>query len=74
MAITQCPDCGKDVSTAAPTCPGCGHPFRRGPVQVVTEVRAGQHRDLKIGAGVIVAAIIILPLLIGLLVKLGVFQ
>ncbi len=26
MAITQCPDCGKDVSGLAPACPNCGYP------------------------------------------------
>jgi hypothetical protein len=26
MAITQCPDCSKDVSDAAPACPHCGRP------------------------------------------------
>lgn len=24
MAMTTCPDCGKEISTAAPTCPSCG--------------------------------------------------
>ena len=27
MAITQCPDCGKDVSDLAPACPTCGYPY-----------------------------------------------
>lgn len=27
MALKQCPDCGKDVSTSAPACPGCGAPM-----------------------------------------------
>lgn len=29
MAITQCPDCGKDVSTMAATCPHCGYPLQQ---------------------------------------------
>lgn len=27
MALIQCPDCGKDVSTLAPACPNCGRPI-----------------------------------------------
>jgi uncharacterized membrane protein YvbJ len=27
MALTTCPDCGRQVSTAAATCPQCGRPF-----------------------------------------------
>jgi membrane protein YdbS with pleckstrin-like domain len=26
MALTTCPDCGRDVSTSAPACPHCGRP------------------------------------------------
>ena len=27
MALTTCPDCGREVSTLAEACPQCGHPF-----------------------------------------------
>jgi hypothetical protein len=27
MAVTTCPDCGREVSTLAEACPQCGHPF-----------------------------------------------
>jgi hypothetical protein len=27
MALVKCPDCGKDVSDAAPACPACGRPI-----------------------------------------------
>lgn len=27
MALIPCPACGRQVSTAAPTCAGCGHPI-----------------------------------------------
>lgn len=27
LALIKCPDCDKDVSDAAPSCPNCGHPF-----------------------------------------------
>jgi TM2 domain-containing membrane protein YozV len=32
MALVKCPDCGRDVSTEAPVCPGCGRPMK--PVRV----------------------------------------
>jgi hypothetical protein len=27
MALVQCPECHKDVSSAAVSCPSCGHPI-----------------------------------------------
>ena len=27
MALTECPDCGKQVSDMAPSCPECGRPM-----------------------------------------------
>ncbi len=27
MALTQCPDCGREVSDEAPSCPDCGRPI-----------------------------------------------
>lgn len=27
MALTNCPECGREVSSAATTCPHCGHPL-----------------------------------------------
>ncbi len=29
MGLQKCPDCGTDVSTAAPACPKCGRPFAK---------------------------------------------
>ena len=29
MALIQCPDCSRDVSTAAVSCPDCGAPIAR---------------------------------------------
>ena len=28
MALIKCPDCGKDISDAAPTCIGCGRQMK----------------------------------------------
>lgn len=30
MALVDCPECGKQVSTRATACPHCGFPFSRG--------------------------------------------
>ena len=29
MALIKCPECGKEVSTAAETCPHCGYPINK---------------------------------------------
>ena len=31
MALIQCPECSKEVSSAAPQCPGCGYPISQPP-------------------------------------------
>ncbi|MFC1888712.1 zinc-ribbon domain-containing protein [Thermodesulfobacteriota bacterium] len=28
MPLTKCPDCGKEVSSDAPSCPNCGSPIK----------------------------------------------
>ncbi len=37
MALTTCPDCGKEISTAAAACPNCGRPMD----QLLPEARQG---------------------------------
>ncbi|MBU1374628.1 MAG: zinc-ribbon domain-containing protein [Alphaproteobacteria bacterium] len=32
MALIACPECGKQVSSAAPACPSCGHPIAGGEI------------------------------------------
>ena len=29
MSLIKCPECGKEVSTAAETCPHCGYPLKK---------------------------------------------
>lgn len=36
MALIKCPECGKEVSSAATNCPNCGHPISQGK-QIVKE-------------------------------------
>lgn len=31
MALIRCPDCGREISTEAPSCPGCGRPMQTTP-------------------------------------------
>ena len=31
MALVKCPECGREVSDAAASCPGCGHPIAQQP-------------------------------------------
>ena len=30
MALIPCPECGREVSSAAPACPACGYPLHAG--------------------------------------------
>lgn len=34
MALIDCPECKRQISTSAEACPGCGHPNRPGAVPV----------------------------------------
>ena len=47
MALTQCPECSRDVSDRAASCPGCGYPLR--PSELQAEVRAFRQRILTGG-------------------------
>jgi len=45
MSLINCPECGKQVSSKAPACPGCGNPISPAPapapVKVVTQGGGG---------------------------------
>jgi membrane protein YdbS with pleckstrin-like domain len=43
MALIECPECGKQVSTEAQACPNCGYPVaaRHGGQQVVSDAKPG---------------------------------
>ena len=37
MALIQCPECGKEISTSALSCPHCGYPLQKqGPLEYET--------------------------------------
>lgn len=60
MALTQCPECGNQVSTAAAACPKCGAP-RQAPQQILLkEARKGTSPWTIIGW--IILLILMLPL------------
>jgi hypothetical protein len=60
MALKQCPECGRDVSTEAASCPGCGHPIR----PVASEFRAFRKRGLL--TSVIICSVGIPVLVVGI--------
>lgn len=37
MALTACPDCSREVSDRAPTCPGCGCPMQASGAVVIEQ-------------------------------------
>ena len=41
MALTTCKDCGREVSTSAASCPGCGAPITSAPIEKKTSSGAG---------------------------------
>ena len=58
MALVNCPECGKDVSDKAITCPNCGNPFNN--VAKIPNVETQNNTSKKkiIQVGVIIAVII----------------
>jgi len=65
MVVFICPDCGKDVSLSAKTCPHCGHPDPSGNT-ARAELKAEQKKkDARVGWAVIIAAFILISTCIG---------
>lgn len=58
MAMLKCPDCLRDVSDAAPACPGCGRPLA---AAVLTRTKPGE-----ISGGQAVGVLLLLAGLAGL--------
>lgn len=67
MALVKCPDCGREVSDVAPTCPGCGRPLRMQAAPKEVQARSGVMDGVKIGCGIfIVLPIIIILVLVAI--------
>ena len=71
MALIACPDCGKQVSSEAPSCPSCGRPIKEShsSTPAVTGARlcphcgaqaVGKVRGLQGVGEVLVAAVLVL--------------
>jgi hypothetical protein len=68
VALIKCRECGREVSTAALTCPGCGCPLNEAPSQPIAHRgpvcpncggnQVGKVRGLQ-GAGEVFAAVIL---------------
>jgi uncharacterized membrane protein YdbT with pleckstrin-like domain len=50
MPLVPCPDCGREVSTAAPACPQCGRPSPAATTPIVTPTQAVREETLWQGA------------------------
>lgn len=54
MALIKCPDCGTDVSNAAPACPSCGRPIATTPPALPPQ----QPKKKSLGIGCIIALVV----------------
>lgn len=68
MALTPCPACGKEVSTAAASCPNCGHPLASQPIKEEPKPQP-KPVDPKTAYGC--GTVILIILLIAMLPKCG---
>ena len=66
MSLTNCPECGHEISTAAVACPGCGRPINTRPVAVPAAVVETKARNDRIPPWVIVPIV-----LLGVMVLFG---
>ncbi len=67
MSLKICPDCGKEVSTAADACPNCGNPFKIEPVVRETVVTPLREERESVPKWIIFPVIILALAVIGLL-------
>lgn len=54
MALVSCPECGKEISDAAHTCPHCGHPFQESQPHDASPVPRKSKRPIITAACVLV--------------------
>lgn len=52
MALARCPDCGREISTEALACPGCGKPNR-------SALHKAQDGRQRIGCAIVVLGLIL---------------
>lgn len=61
MALIKCPECGREVSDKARSCPGCGHPFELFDFEKYANVSRGKTKTCKKCANKIPKKISICP-------------
>jgi len=61
MSLIQCPDCRRQVSARAPTCPNCGAPIAvQSPLDLARSKKSGEGIFLQtLNAGCVVTLVII---------------
>jgi TM2 domain-containing membrane protein YozV len=47
MALIRCAECGREVSSAAASCPACGHPINQPSIQVVQVNQAAAQAPIR---------------------------
>jgi len=71
MALINCPDCNKEVSEHAPTCPNCGRPLKEVPKSekeiIVEKNKEGCFLQTLNCGCLIVVTIIVFIVVIGIL-------
>jgi len=71
MPLIRCPDCERQVSTLAESCPNCGRPMRAAPLSLgrdLPRVRTIQKTDKGLKAQVLLAVMFLLGGTIGIIV------
>lgn len=46
MALTNCPDCGRQISDQAQACPQCGHPLKSSKNVYITNAKKGKGKKI----------------------------
>jgi len=64
MALQQCPDCGKEVSSEAPSCPHCGRPIAVTPPTEKTNSAPQPKKGSSCSPGCLLALVIAIVLFI----------
>jgi uncharacterized membrane protein YvbJ len=60
MALIDCPECGKRVSSQAAACPDCGCPLTQNhPVQTIEKTAKKYKATTALGAGLIILGLVI---------------
>jgi hypothetical protein len=61
MALMNCPECSKEISDKAPSCPNCGAPSSlQRPAGAVTFKKQGMSHSKTIGLGVLIGLVVLL--------------